>query len=1012
MDFHTYSQSKFPDYAALADTVAAILRAAIGAHPQPLRLQQVQQRAKNPKSLRKKLEDRGILTTTSLEDDIKDLAGCRLIFYTNSDVSRLLQSGIIHDNFDVDWDRTKIHHPVPGQTEPDNLFISNNYVLKLKPDRTALPEYARFTGLWCEVQVQTTLNHAWSEMEHDIIYKKPVMQGFGGKLFEAIEQRLQKIMKAHLLPAGYEFQKALDDYERLLSGKELFDRGALKALAECNDNNARHEMLERFRDYVLPNYDDLQGVYPEVRAELVAAVKEARLAKPRPIETPFGNYPGITVDRIMDVVADILTYLRYVDIEATLDSVCELFPDALCDEERRHLLRVAERLSQHNLDVWKQAGPYVQTVLVQKIGKMDRINLAPLRPVLLRVLGEALKVEVHGVSSNYKSVMLSQGAAVPSDALARMREEAIDLLIELYRTASSEAEKRRTKGALFEATRMPSGGTYSNDLLVCILKNSVTIVDFLSEIAPGELYEILQTVENTLLRMYRRNQGITGLMAADAAVIKASDALNESILRFRDIANAIKGFTIYKTLVGFESVFPPAWDDPDFELAEEAAYRQQRIDAFVAEVNETNAEEWFTIIQRCAQTESDDLATFPSFGQFLQRLSQARPCVVLGFIDRLDRRLTGFLGVMLSGLAQSDRRADLDGKIEEWLAQEKHLAEMAHYVQLAPQFDPVLLRRILTLGLKRKEDHVVVGVVSAFGRRYSEAPEGLVEAVFLPAIAYFTERRDARWINLVWYLPKEQSPLCDLTAGQTDIVLRSLVHLRQVESHAERVLGLLAKSQPEKVFDFFGERLKYASTREEGDDGYEEIPSPFYGLEKSFANIADYAVGTVRQWFVSGDGMFQFRGGRLLANSFPTFPEAFSRKLLCYVQTGNRDDIEFVIRVISSYRGEAFLNGTCKEVVRALHAGDSLLSVVEMTLQDTGPVMGEFGLVEAYSRKKREMASWLGDTDAQVRTFAESYILMLDRQIGAEQRRSEESIEMRKRMYDGDDGPNDSGAGA
>ena len=122
-------------------------------------------------------------------------------------------------------------------------------------------------------------------MEHDIIYKKPVLKGFGGKLFEAIEERLQKIMKAHLLPAGYEFQKALDDYERLLSGKELVDRGSLKALAACDDNNARHELLERFRDYVLPNYDDLQSVFPEIRAELVAAVKAARVAKPRPIET-------------------------------------------------------------------------------------------------------------------------------------------------------------------------------------------------------------------------------------------------------------------------------------------------------------------------------------------------------------------------------------------------------------------------------------------------------------------------------------------------------------------------------------------------------------------------------------------------------------------------------------------------------------------------------------------------------------------------------------------------------
>jgi ppGpp synthetase/RelA/SpoT-type nucleotidyltranferase len=257
MDFEAYARSKQFDYAALAETVESILRAAIAAYPGALRLQQVQRRAKNPESLRKKLQDRNLLSTSTLEADIKDLAGCRLIFYTNSDVSRFLQSGIIQDNFEVDWERTKIHHPVPGKTDPDNLFISNNYVLRLKADRTALPEYARFSDIWCEVQVQTTLNHAWSEMEHDILYKKPTLEGFGDKLFEAIKQRLQTIMKTHLLPAGYEFQKVLDDYERLMSGKAIFDRGALKALAECEDNNARHELLERFRDYVLPNYDDL-----------------------------------------------------------------------------------------------------------------------------------------------------------------------------------------------------------------------------------------------------------------------------------------------------------------------------------------------------------------------------------------------------------------------------------------------------------------------------------------------------------------------------------------------------------------------------------------------------------------------------------------------------------------------------------------------------------------------------------------------------------------------------------
>jgi ppGpp synthetase/RelA/SpoT-type nucleotidyltranferase len=126
MDFETYARSKYTDYAALAETVATILRAAIAASGGTLRLQQVQQRAKGPDSPRKKLEHHGILATTSLEGDIKDLAGCRLIFYTNADVTRFLQSAIIHDNFDVDWDRLEMKR-LSGSVCPGT-------------DRTALPE--------------------------------------------------------------------------------------------------------------------------------------------------------------------------------------------------------------------------------------------------------------------------------------------------------------------------------------------------------------------------------------------------------------------------------------------------------------------------------------------------------------------------------------------------------------------------------------------------------------------------------------------------------------------------------------------------------------------------------------------------------------------------------------------------------------------------------------------------------------------------------------------------------
>jgi hypothetical protein len=159
----------------------------------------------------------------------------------------------------------------------------------------------------------------------------------------------------------------------------------------------------------------------------------------------------------------------------------------------------------------------------------------------------------------------------------------------------------------------------------------------------------------------------------------------------------------------------------------------------------------------------------------------------------------------------------------------------------------------------------------------------------------------------------------------------------------------------------------------------------------------------VREWFVSGDSLFQFRGGRLLASSYPDFPEAFRGKLVSYVEGGRHDDIEFVLRVMAGYHGQTFLNETCKAVVRALPTDDPLLGEVEIILESTDVLSGEFGRVQAYTAKKQEAADWLVDPDVKVRSFAERYVLLLDRQIAAEQRRAEESIEMRKRMY-GDPG--------
>src|SRR5439155_3972081 len=106
----------------------------------------------------------------------------------------------------------------------------------------------------------------------------------------------------------------------------------------------------------------------------------------------------------------------------------------------------------------------------------------------------------------------------------------------------------------------------------------------------------------------------------DPAVREVEGRVNSAILRFRDAINQDQAFVTYKVLVGHESVFPPAWEDENFHYEGSDAYRKQEIEKFVEGIDKKNANKWYNVIKRCVETKSNDWATFPNFGTFLERL--------------------------------------------------------------------------------------------------------------------------------------------------------------------------------------------------------------------------------------------------------------------------------------------------------------------------------------------------------------------------------------------------------
>jgi hypothetical protein len=70
-------------------------------------------------------------------------------------------------------------------------------------------------------------------------------------------------------------------------------------------------------------------------------------------------------------------------------------------------------------------------------------------------------------------------------------------------------------------------------------------------------------------------------------------------------------------------------------------------------------------------------------------------------------------------------------------------------------------------------------------------------------------------------------------------------------------------------------------------------------------------------------------------------------------------------------QGQPALHDVCKEVVDKLPENDSRLNEIEVILESTGVISGQFGFVEAYQRKKDEISPWLSDPRPKVRAFAE-----------------------------------------
>lgn len=201
-EYQRQYQERRPVYEAFALRLQVLLRELTQGANIPC--DKVVHRVKTLESFLEKIERK--LYTNPFEQ-IKDLAGVRVVTYYLDDVERVQQ--LISREFTVDEQHSvdKITHL--GAEEFG--YRSVHLIISVSEPRASLHEWSAFAGLTAEIQIRTVLQHAWADLSHKIDYKITSQAPL------ELRRRLFRL-SALLELADEEFTALRDEAEQIVSG--------------------------------------------------------------------------------------------------------------------------------------------------------------------------------------------------------------------------------------------------------------------------------------------------------------------------------------------------------------------------------------------------------------------------------------------------------------------------------------------------------------------------------------------------------------------------------------------------------------------------------------------------------------------------------------------------------------------------------------------------------------------------------------------------------------------------
>lgn len=894
-------------------------------------------RAKNFQSLKYKIENKyKDKKHDNIQEFITDLAGCRIIFYYESEINEFINSGIINQNFEID--ERSIKHDSKHKKNANDYYAGYHYIVKLKDERLSLIEYEKFKNLFCEIQLHSALDNIYSSLTHKIVYKNNNRKNFGKDRIDLIDKKLCEIQEKYLKPAKNEFEEIRYIFECYYEKIELFKSETFeKAKAGLiYDENKLFDFLKRYKSLLnyYKNPNDLSDDVFKICSNSINLIENKIL---------FKNIDIKNVDlEIIYKSLEILDNCRYlIVVDNSIDLLIKIF--GISDNIDKKINDNLKNLSKYEIKILTKYGFGFYFDLIEKIKRIGNIN------VILIISSNLLSCEASSEDHNFDSFSFSRGIIPVNQEIKTIRSEIISILKNLF----LELNKTKNIDKLIEVIEVLNQGcneSYDDnknpqryyELLKLVLENTIEIINFYqgqivnsNENKINQIdFKIIKKIEDFLARIYRRSindkaseikdlEQDNQLNEIKTEIKKLNDQINKIIEKFAEIIFENQDYNIYRNLSDHYANY--IFDlkiliqhKENFHKNFIEQNRKENIEFIKQYSNQINHDNLTKSLNLIAKVINDSSKSNFAELIFIQ-LANNHPDLAKDILNNRisDLKILDFndeniaISSLLYGLNQQNPN-QAEEIILNYISQDIYLKDAILSLQAIKNNIKIeLLEKLFNKAnqevlANKKSNDILLNFLMIY-RFYENKNEQNFNQFILKIIKKLIEYNNENWLEGFYNLDKLFEQIDEIP--DIELILNFMVKLKKIDYEHQRILGTLLKKYPNQVLKFFDDRL---NKKDSQDHDYQRIPYDFNDtLQQKLANNhLEKIIEFAKKNYEKDNQLFIYQWGKILKIIYGNLPQNFTDKLMTFINSNNHKDLDFAIKIIRSITNM----GGCKNI--------------------------------------------------------------------------------------------------